>query len=190
MTTLVWTCPQQAEVQFCQLRETAAARQISGLVFSVYQGWPLTVSYRLMADRQWRTRRVTVQQDYRGELRSLELEVDEEAGWFAAGAEIEALRGCLDIDLGVTPATNLLPLRRLSMKADESRTVQAAWLQFPALSLTPAAQQYTRLDENRYRYSSGDFTAELLLDADGFVQRYGELWQLLGRTDSDHLPSE
>jgi len=34
-------------------------------------------------------------------------------------------------DLGITPATNALPINRLRIPVGESRKMRAAWVQFP-----------------------------------------------------------
>jgi uncharacterized protein len=96
-----------------------------------------------------------------------------------AAIEIPAVAGCLDVDLAFTPATNILPLRRLSLAVGESREMTAAWVRFPDLSVEPLAQRYTRLDERRVRYESrdGSFTAELEVDELGLVVRYKPLWE-------------
>ena len=57
--------------------------------------------------------------------------VDDERRWWSAGAELVAFRGCDDVDLGITPVTNTLPIRRLHLAIGETRAVTAAWLQFP-----------------------------------------------------------
>jgi hypothetical protein len=96
-----------------------------------------------------------------------------------AAVEIPAVAGCLDVDLAFTPATNILPLRRLGLAVGESREMTAAWVRFPELSVEPLAQRYTRLDERRVRYESrgGAFTAELEVDELGLVVRYPPLWE-------------
>src|SRR5579864_4908705 len=96
-----------------------------------------------------------------------------------AAIEIPAVAGCLDVDLAFTPATNILPLRRLGLAVGESREMTAAWVRFPDLSVEPLAQRYTRLDERRVRYESrgGAFTADLEVDELGLVVSYPPLWE-------------
>ena len=70
--------------------------------------------------------------------------------------------GCDDVDFSFTPATNLLPIRRLRLAEGARTGVRAAWLAFPALELEPLEQVYAHLDGGRYRYESeGGFTADL-----------------------------
>jgi hypothetical protein len=52
-------------------------------------------------------------------------------------------------------------------------------VRFPELKVVKAAQTYTRIDEFTYRYSSGTFEAELIVDDDGLVAAYAE-WRRTG----------
>ena len=92
----------------------------------------------------------------------------------STGARRPSLEGCTDVDLGFSPSTNALPIRRLALQVGQSRTVQVAWLRFPQLTVARTVQTYTRLDTTRYRYASGDFEADLTVDDDGFVVDYDE----------------
>ena len=78
------------------------------------------------------------------------------------------------MDLGCSPSTNTLPIRRLRLGLGASQTIQAAWIRFPELEVVKAAQTYTRLDEYTYRYASGTFQAEISVDDDGVVAAYAE----------------
>jgi uncharacterized protein len=88
------------------------------------------------------------------------------------------LKGCDDVDLGFTPATNLLPIRRLNLSIGAKAAVRAAWVRFPQLSVEVLDQSYTRLADDRYLYESagGSFRRELLVDDVGFVLDYPDLW--------------
>jgi hypothetical protein len=118
--------------------------------------------------------------DLRGfEARTIALERDAKGNWTVDGKAVRALKGCTDVDLGCSPSTNTLPIRRLSLGMGASKTIQAAWVRFPELATVKAAQTYTRLDEFTYRYKSGTFEAELTVDDDGLVAAYAD-WQRTG----------
>jgi hypothetical protein len=55
----------------------------------------------------------------------------------------------------------------------------AAWVRFPDLTLQPLAQEYKRISELHYRYSSnaGKFVAEIVVDEEGLVLNYEGLWR-------------
>jgi hypothetical protein len=92
---------------------------------------------------------------------------------------VRELKGSLDADLGCSPSTNTLPIRRLHLGIGNSKTIKAAMIRFPDLVVEPVAQTYTRLDEYTYRYTSGAFDSELIVDEDGVVAQYAA-WERTG----------
>jgi hypothetical protein len=55
--------------------------------------------------------------------------------------------------------------------------VDAAWVTFPALRVRRLSQRYEHLGDGRWRYRSGDFVADLVVDGHGLVRRYGDgIW--------------
>ena len=114
----------------------------------------------------------------------LQLERSAAGTWTVDGTRATHLDGCDDIDLGFTPATNLLPIRRLDLKVGDSAPVRAAWVRFPELSTEVLDQVYARLGTERYLYTSagGSFRRELTVDEAGFVLDYPELWQAEARS--------
>jgi hypothetical protein len=150
-----------------------------GTVLGSEGGLPIRVEYRVLADRAGLTTAAHVR-DLRGfETRMMSLERDAKGGWIVDGKAMRALKGCTDIDLGCSPSTNTLPIRRLRLAIGASHTIQAAWVRFPELVVVKAAQTYTRLDELAYRYASGTFEAELTVDDDGLVTDYAA-WRRTG----------
>jgi hypothetical protein len=108
------------------------------------------------------------------------LSADLRRRWRLDGRECPDVEGCVDVDLAFSPATNLLPIRRLGLAVGDTASVRAAWLRFPEMRLEPLEQRYTRVDAERYRYASaaGDetFEAELRVAPSGLVIDYSGLW--------------
>lgn len=135
--------------------------------------------YEIRCDHLFRTRRANVSIcDEAGERF---LQIDAQNGcWFENGRENQAVTGALDIDLGWSPSTNTLPIRRLGLEIGQtSGEFIAAWVRFPELTLQPLPQEYLRLGDHKYRYSSrgGAFIAELLVDDDDLALNYEGFWQ-------------
>ena len=144
----------------------------------------LKYMYFVNCDAAWSTTIVNVYGE--GRERHLRVEegrwLDEEYahdGTDPSLRELPELAGCVDVDLGISPSTNTLPIRRLNLAVGESRELTAAWVRFPELTVEPLAQRYTRLAERRYRYESvvSGFTAELEVDDLGLVVTYEGIWQ-------------
>lgn len=149
-----------------------AGLSLVGTIVGAEEGIPLRIEYRVMADGSGLTTAAHVR-DLRGfEQRALTLERTVAGVWSINGKVDRKLKGCTDVDLGCSPSTNTLPIRRLRLGAGASQAVQVAWVRFPELTVTKETQTYTRLDEFTYRFESKDFAAELVVDEDGLVGSY------------------
>jgi uncharacterized protein len=110
-------------------------------------------------------------------VRTLTLTADGLGRWWQSGDELTALHGCIDVDLGCTPLTNSLPIRRLALEIGHAAEIRAAWIRFPELSLVPAVQRYRRTGSHAYRYESASFGVDLEVDDAGLVVRYPGGWE-------------
>jgi hypothetical protein len=152
---------------------------LRGTIVTLAEGGPAEARYEVVCDESWHTKRADISfRDARGE-RALRVAL-EDGQWYANGRLNEALTGCTDIDLEWSPSTNTVPIRRLNLAVGErSGLVKAAWVRFPDLTLQPLPQEYERISEWRYQYSSagGEFVAEIAVDEDGLALNYEGFWQ-------------
>ena len=182
MTTrrTAWRRSDEVETdEHCTLTVRDSGLSMVGTVIGAEDGQPIRIEYRVFADPSGLTTAAHIR-DLRGfATRTVALERSAKGAWSLDGAPARALRGCTDVDLGCSPSTNTLPIRRLRLAVGASKTIQAAWIVFPELTVVKAAQTYTRLDEFTYRYASGTFEADLTVDDDGLVTAYAE-WRRTG----------
>ena len=182
MTTrrVAWRRSDEIETdEHCTLTLRDGGLSMVGTVLGAEAGAPIRIEYRVFADATGMTTAAHVR-DLRGfETRNLALERDTKGNWTVDGKAVRALKGCTDVDLGCSPSTNTLPIRRLRLAVGKPSTITAAWVRFPELAVVKAKQTYTRLDEFTYRYESGTFTGELTVDDDGLVAQY-EVWRRTG----------
>ena len=165
--------------EHCTITLRDSGLSLVGTVLGAEDGLPVRIEYRILTDPRGFTTAVHVR-DLRGfELRTLALARDPKGAWTVDGTVVRTLRGGSDVDLGCSPSTNTLPIRRLRLGVGASKTIQAAWVRFPELTVHKTAQTYTRLDESTYRYESATFEAELVVDDEGVVAEYAE-WRRVG----------
>ena len=138
------------------------------------------LSYRLTWDESWRVRDVQLAALSGSETKARHLHTDGDGHWrHPDGSPIEALEGCIDVDIWPTPFTNTFPIRRVPTAVGERREFRVAWIVAPDLTLRAQAQAYTRLADRRYLFENLDgtgFTAELTVDEDGIVVDYPRLF--------------
>lgn len=165
--------------ELASLRTGAAGPGIEGLVLAAEAGMPLRLDYRIACDEGWRTRRVELVQTHGGRRRALRLDHDGAGGWRRDGREAPGLAGCTDVDLGLSPSTNALPINRLRLAQGATGEIRAAWIRFPGLEVVAAEQSYERLGDRRYRYRSrtSGFQAEVEVDGDGLPVDYAGIWR-------------
>ena len=179
MATVLWQDAETGALDRCRLEAGRSGLRLSGLVLTAAYGTPLDVRYLVEADPDGLTRRVGLELD--GGATRRVLLADGAGRWrWEGGPELTEVAGSLDVDLTVTPATNTLPIRRLAaLEVGQAADLQMAWVQFPGLEVLGSAQRYQRLASDRWRFSSGGFQAELLVDPDGLVLDYGGLFRSL-----------
>ncbi|GAA4596018.1 hypothetical protein BJY16_001879 [Actinoplanes octamycinicus] len=152
--------------------------------------------YELQTDPGWTTARLDVRAEGAGWARGVRLELaagrwrvttseqgDLDAALAAAGhpaaglpgiEDPDRLYGAFDADLGGSPLTNTLPIRRLDLLGTPgvSHRLSVAWVLVPSLEVVQADQIYTPLGDRRIRFASETFAADLTVDDEGFVIDY------------------
>ncbi len=137
----------------------------------------MLAKYEVYCDENWLMQRVQVERTIGSETKALRLDLEQGGLWRSSGQEIAEVRGCLDADLSVTPATNTLPIRQLNLGIGKSESVVAAWIRFPELTVQPLPQRYARTAENIYPHESDTgFSAEIVVDDLGLVIAYPCGW--------------
>ena len=158
---------------------------------------PYSARYELRTGPDWATTSLEVSTEGAGWSRTLRLE-SEDARWRMSTAERgdldaaltasghagaglpgtedpDSLYGAFDVDLTGSPLTNTLPIRRLGLLKAEpgvAHRVSVAWVLLPSLEVVQADQIYTALGDGRVRFANETFSADLVVDDDGFVVEY------------------
>ena len=160
----------------CRLVDAGAGWMLVGHArFRDGHGWA-ALDYVIRTDADWFTTSADITGDYAGETVGWHL-ARSGADWSLNDRLQPDLTGAEDIDLSFTPATNLMPLRRLPQVGRLSTC--AAWLRLPGPLLSPLYQSYTRERGGLVLYEAEetDFKTHLKVDAHGFVTHYPGLWQ-------------
>ncbi len=154
-----------------------------GMAVGEIQSTAYRIQYELVCDTRWTFRQLVVRDMING--RGIRLMRLHDGRWLDdTDHEVQALSGCTDVDIMITPFTNTLPIRRLTWELAQSRDIAVAYVSVPELSASLMEQRYTCLwkDENggSYRYENlrSGFTAELKVDRDGLVVDYPNIFTM------------
>ncbi len=161
--------------EYLSLFQVADGWRLKGTAVVTLDGKPLVVRYTVRCGEPWDTRDVEVTVESGASIRQLRLTA-RDGRWHSAGDPLAAVDGAIDVDLGVTPSTNTLPIRRVPLEVGQHADLVVAWVRFPDLAVTRSDQRYTRLAENVYRYESGSFTRDIEVDDLGLVTDYPGLF--------------
>ena len=183
---VLWYSAVFSSSEYATLREGDGEVRLTGLTVLPLDGTPCKIDYEVVADEGWRTTAATIVVTTPARETRIALTQKEPGRWALDGAPAPWLADCTDVDLGWTPATNTLPIRRAAVPTGGSVTIAAAWVRYPELEVVASRQRYTRLALDRWRYESGTYDFELATDAaSGLVLAYGDdLWRATGLVGS------
>jgi hypothetical protein len=166
-------------LEHLRLRAGESGVEADGVVVGEEDGTCFRARYIIHCNPRWRTRELIV--DPLNGSDALRLNSDGEGDWRdASGRALPEIRGCIDVDLSVTPFTNTLPIRRLDLREGESSEIAVVYVNVPIMDLGTSRQRYTCLERSPggglYRYEDEGlfrgFTADLPVDGDGLVLDY------------------
>lgn len=174
--SVLWRGVDPFSAELCRLTRADRAWDFAGLVVADLPDGGTEIRYLLRVDELWRARRLRVEM-FGAHTGSLDLVGDGRGSWNLDGERAQGLDGCVDVDLAITPATNTLPIRRLDPPLDRPVTARVAWVRIPDLAVEADEQRYERHGDRMWTFRSEDFEAQLEVDDDGLVVRYGTLWE-------------
>ncbi|WP_185968465.1 putative glycolipid-binding domain-containing protein [Paracoccus sp. M683] len=162
----------------CRLWSEGALWRIEGMAVWADASGPAQIAYEVSASEDWVTRSARLMGRAGKRAVSLSIHRDDLGNWRVNGESVPEVTGLRDIDLGFTPATNTLPIRRMRAARQDGADLAGAWLDPDDWQLKPLPQHYERRGDNgwHYRSPSHDFTADLTIDGDGLVTDYPPLW--------------
>jgi uncharacterized protein len=176
--TILWRRADVPGHEIATLEALDQGWKLFGTALFLYEEGPCKLDYVVICNSRWQTSTAQVSGAINGDAVNLVISANAERKWHLNGVECSTVEGCIDIDLGFSPSTNLLPIRRLALGVGEEATTTAAWLPFPSLRFELLPQRYRRERNTTYHYEShgGLFVRKLEVNEVGFVTSYPDLW--------------
>ncbi len=192
VATILWRRLDVEGHEACRLVRLDEGWQLAGRAVFQQDSEPCCLAYRVTCDQQWRTRSARMSGFFGRREISHEIVRHADASWTLDGAMQPQLDGLIDVDVGFTPSTNLLAIRRFGLAAGQSAQAQSAYLAFPELRMFQLDQTYRRLDETHYAYESPvhGYHATLTVSPLGFVLDYPQLWSVVPARSMTPLAQE
>ena len=174
----VWRGLWWTSLEHFVLENKPAGHVLEGFIVGIMEKKPFNLHYRITCDPKWQTRHAEITATNGQQRKQLNLAVDQKYRWLQDSREISRVRGAREIDINVTPSTNMLPIKRLHLGPGKSAEITTAWVQFPKMTITLGQQTYTNLGHRTYRYESKRFKTEIKLDQHGIVENYPPYWKM------------
>jgi hypothetical protein len=179
-TVFFWRKVDSPGYDSCRFFKLADGYRLLGAAVFLESSHVCHLHYDVTADAGFRTRSASVA-GFVGKT-PVDVRIRARGNRWEVGGKINPLiTGCLDVDLGFTPATNLLPLRRLALRVGQEAEAPAAYLAFPAMQFMLLPQRYKRLSRTEYDYESTSFgyRGTLRVSPLGAVVQYPGLFEMV-----------
>ncbi|WP_454052167.1 putative glycolipid-binding domain-containing protein [Clostridium sp. Marseille-Q7071] len=184
---LIWKALDGFSTEHLCLYEDQDGIIANSVVIGMNENTPFRINYEINCDLNWKVNKVDIRR-FDSKSTNITLLSDGNGIWRkSCGEEIEDLRGCVDIDISITPFTNTIPIRRLSLNLGESSKIKVIYIDVHNLKLKPVTQKYTCLESNlegfKYRYENlnSGFVTEFFVDKEGLIIDYPDIF---GRVDN------
>lgn len=180
---IIWRRLDEPGIDLCRIVRGEDAWHLSGTATGLHGGAPLHLDYHVVCNAGWVTRTVRLLGWADSRRIDLVIRRDDDGAWTCNEQSVPAVMRASDIDLGFTPATNTVAVRRSCLAPGTSVETTAAWLDEAVWSLKPLRQIYRLSSRQRVEYASPDngFKADLVLDEAGLVRDYPGLWGAIDR---------
>lgn len=177
-TTILWTGREYYSLEHCLVKTTAAGREINSTIIGYYEGNIYKAEYRVETNSNWEVISADITGTYADQTVLVRLENNGGADWLLDGKEDERFRGCVDVDIPLTPFTNSLPINRLRLEENKEQVIKVIYIDILSQKISVVQQKYIRLSSGIYHYENipNDFEADIEVDGSGFVVDYPALF--------------
>lgn len=177
-TTILWTGREYHSMENCHIEVTDAGVAVTSAIVGYYQDIIYKVDYSIKTNKNWETLAFHIRSKYNGHEQVISFDGDGRGNWKCDGKNQDRFKGCIDVDIPLTPFTNSLPINRMQLKANDSKQIDVIYLDLLGREIKRVKQRYMRLSPSEYHYENvpNDFEAVIMVDESGLVLDYPELF--------------
>jgi uncharacterized protein len=185
---ILWTGIEYHSMENCIVTISDKGSEISSSVVGAYANKLYRVEYRIGTNQYWETTFFELRSQLDNTVEMINFRKEGTETWYVNGQPDEKFKGCIDIDISLTPFTNTLPINRLKLSEKEGEQIMVLYVDVLGRKIMPVRQKYTRLSQNSYKYENvpNDFEAVIAVDELGLVVGYPGLFKRTYITESDY----
>ncbi len=178
-TNILWTGRAYYSLENCLVEIKSTGSLIKSTIIGLFEGKIYQVEYRIETNRNWETLFLELNCQHNNSIQHVKLESDGKGNWMKNGQTADQFKGCIDVDIPLTPFTNTLPIRRLKLSKNQSQEIRVVYCDLLAQEIKPVHQRYTCLSNSEYHYENvpNDFEATIQVDESGLVVDYPSLFE-------------
>jgi uncharacterized protein len=188
-TNILWTGREYYSLENCVVTVRETGTDVNSVIIGRYDNKIYRVEYLIKTNALWETVFFEIKTQLSDQRELISCHGDGKGNWTRNGQTMNEFKGCIDVDIPLTPFTNTLPIRRLKLPVQESKQIKVLYLDMLNEQIKPVTQKYTRLSQTEYQYENvpNDFEATITVDESGLVVDYPELFVRTARVES-HYP--
>lgn len=173
-TNILWSGREYDSLENCLVSSTEGGFIITSTIIGHYENKIYKVDYCIKTNRNWETIFFEIKSRHSNQRQFIKFEGDGRGNWTSEGKEATGFKGCIDIDIPLSPFTNSLPINRLNLTQNQTQEIQVIYLDLLAQEIKPVKQKYVRLSALQYHYENipNDFEAIIEVDESGLVVDY------------------
>ncbi len=178
-TNLLWTGREYYSLENCIVNTTVNGTEITSTIIGKYKAKIYRVEYHIKTNKKWETKYVEIKSQHSNKVQHHKFKNDGKGNWVTNGKQLPTVKGCIDIDIALTPFTNTLPIKRLHLAKGEEQEIQVLYFDILKNKITAAKQKYIRLSDSEYKFENvpNNFEAIIKIDKQGFIIDYPSLFE-------------
>ncbi|QST00913.1 putative glycolipid-binding domain-containing protein [Pontibacillus sp. ALD_SL1] len=142
-TKILWEHIEQSGSEYLKISVDEKNVTAQGVVLFATKKDIHHITYSIIMDQNWLTRRVDIKEE--GTQRVLSLYSDGKGNWRAGDEPLLEMQGAIDVDLSMTPFSNTLPINRFNWDEGQERELDMVYVEVPGFKLVKVKQHYTFL---------------------------------------------
>ncbi len=178
MKTLIWQGIFYQSLEYFTIKKDDKNHIVESKIIGCHQDKIYAVNYHLIIDQNWTVLEFSIESEINAVRKQLRGRKQQDK-WEINGVIHPDFNDFKYIDISLTPFTNTLPINHLKLPENSSKEINVIYIDVLNHQIKPAPQQYTRTAADRYLYENiqTDFKADILVDENGLVITYPELFE-------------
>jgi hypothetical protein len=187
---LIWKATEYDSLENCIVTITASEVIVNSVIVGFKENVIFRIDYTIKTNSNWETLFCELITQFGNTRQVISFQGDGKGNWLTAGILAIDFKGCIDVDIPLTPLTNTLPINRLKLKEQEEENIKVIYLDIMESGIRPVTQKYKRLSGQKYNYQNvpNDFEANISVDEKAFVIDYPRLFRRLHKLESNFVP--